>query len=81
MTADIIAWTQPKPLSDDPTSKEDDKATVANLVSAVENIDTGMKLMIDTLVDMEKRLRKLELGERKKDRKLAILNQNGERVN
>lgn len=81
MTADIIAWTQPKPLPDDPTIKEDDKATVANLVSAVENIDTGMKLMIDTLVDMEKRLRKFELGERKKDRKLAILNQNGERVN
>jgi hypothetical protein len=56
---------------------------VETLMNSIEQLDKGLKLMIDVISGQEKRLRYLELELRKLQRKNvpAIVNQHGERAN
>lgn len=61
---------------------DDTEATVANLTAAMEQLDSGMKMALDLLVQYDKRLRALEIARRKAERKNAVLvNSMGDPVN
>jgi hypothetical protein len=59
------------------------RVTITALMDAVEQMDKGMKLVLDVLSQHDKRIRALELEMRKLTRKNlpVIVNQHGERAN
>jgi hypothetical protein len=60
-----------------------EQATVDMLMATIEQMDQGIKLVIQVIADHDKRLRALELSVRKLERKNvpSIVNSQGERVN
>jgi hypothetical protein len=53
-----------------------------HLMDAVEKMDQGLRMAIDVVHQQDKRIRALELAQRKADRKKpVIVNQHGERAN
>lgn len=70
------------PDRDDVPGELDIQATVANLTMAVEQMDAGMKMALDLLVQYDQRIRFLELAQRKADRRNVpvIVNSSGSPV-
>lgn len=65
------------------TDGDDKDVAFANLLSSVEQLDAGMKTVCGLLADFDRRLRALEMAQRKADRKNVpvIVNAQGERAN
>lgn len=64
-------------------AQTEDAVALQNLIGAVEQLDAGMKMALSLLADFDKRLRALELAQRKADRKNVpvIVNSQGHQVN
>lgn len=77
----LIRKAMAEPGTSIPVESIDD--VVKTLIAAVEEMDRGLKIMVGLLTEHEGRVRKLELAQRKADRKMvaAIVNAQGERVN
>lgn len=61
-----------------------ESGTLANLLEFCERLDQGMKLMIETVVAMEKRIRRLELAQQRAEAakpKPVILDARGKKAN
>jgi len=82
---DNVVPLKPKPAAAAPASASaDDPATLANLVEFCERLDQGMKLMIGTIVNLEKRVRRLETAQQKAEAakpKPVILDARGRKAN
>lgn len=71
------------PTKDDAIAAPED-GVVANLVTFAENLDRGLKLMIEVVAGLEKRVRALELAQRRADAakpKPVILDARGHKAN
>lgn len=81
MSENVIPLTRPAP---EPSPvPEDLREVVTSLLNTIAEMDVGMKALVEIIAKHDVQIRKLELAQRKADRKNVpvIVNQHGERAN